>query len=141
MKSKGTWAYLYRAVDPEGQPSDFLLPPHRERAGAEAFLHKAIQTPGLPEKMTLDKRGANTAASTRDNQTPKTASVLRPCQYLKNIGEQDQRAGNRLPRPLLGFNSFWAACGTSAGSEVMQAIRKGQRVTPENVRQTLAEQL
>jgi hypothetical protein len=41
---------------------------------------------------------------------------------------------------MLGFKSFWAACGTIAGSEVMHAIRKGQLATPENVRQTPAEQ-
>jgi hypothetical protein len=43
-------------------------------------------------------------------------------------------------RPILGFKSFWTACGTIAGIEVMQAIRKGQLATTETVSQTLVEQ-
>ena len=38
VKIKGKWAYLYRAVDKDGQTIDFLLTPHRDRAAAEAFL-------------------------------------------------------------------------------------------------------
>jgi transposase-like protein len=38
VRSKGQWKYLYRAVDKEGRPVDFLLTPHRESAAAaEAF--------------------------------------------------------------------------------------------------------
>jgi hypothetical protein len=41
---------------------------------------------------------------------------------------------------MLGFKSFWAACCTIAGMEVMHAIRKGQLLTPENGSYTPAEQ-
>ena len=34
VKIKGKWAYLYRAVDKDGQTLDFLLTPHRDRAAA-----------------------------------------------------------------------------------------------------------
>jgi transposase-like protein len=53
---------LYRAVDRDGQTVDFLLTPQRDKAAAEAFLHKAIRTQGLPEKITIDRSGSNTAA-------------------------------------------------------------------------------
>ena len=43
VKIKGKAAYLYRAVDKEGQTIDFLLTPTRDRNAAEAFLHKAIR--------------------------------------------------------------------------------------------------
>src|SRR5215468_1699963 len=62
VKIKGKWAYLYRAVDKEGHTIDFLLTPTRDRDAAGAFLHKAICSQGLPEKITIDKSGANTAA-------------------------------------------------------------------------------
>ena len=57
-----------------------------------------------------------------------------------NIIEQDHRAVKWLTRPMLGFKSFWAACCTIAGIEVMHAIRKGQLKSTEEVCPTPAEQ-
>jgi putative transposase len=61
---------------------DFLLTPRRDNAAAEAFLCKAIRAQGLPEKITIDQSGSNTAAITRYNKTPKTAIVIRHSKYL-----------------------------------------------------------
>jgi len=140
VKIKGKWAYLYRAVDQEGHTIDFLLMPNRDRDAAEAFLRKAIRTQGLPEKITIDKSGANTAAITHYNKTYKTTIVIRHSKYLNNMVEQDHRAVKRLTRPMLGFKSFWAARCTIAGMEVMHAIRKGQLISRGNAPQTRAEQ-
>ena len=140
VKSKGKGVYLDHAVDTEGQTIDFLLTPHRDRDAIEAFLHKAIRSQGLPEKIPLDKSGAHRAAMTRYNKTHKTTIVLRHCQYLNNVVEQDHRAVKRLTRPMLGCKSFWVACCMIAGIEVRQAIRKGQLAATENARQTPAEQ-
>ncbi len=129
MKIKGKSAYLYRAVDKAGHTIDFLLTPTRDRDAAAAFLHKAIRKHGLPEKITIDQSGSNTAAITHYNQTPKTAIVIRHSKYLNNLIEQDHRAVKRLVRPMLEFKSFWAARCTIAGIEVMHAIRKGQLET------------
>src|SRR3989475_12838005 len=125
VKIKGKWAYLYRVVDKEGHTIDFLLTPTCDRDAAEAFLRKAVRTQGLPEKITIDKSGANTAAITHYNKTHKTAIVIRHCKYLNNIVEQDHRAVKRITGPMLGFKSFWAARCTIAGIETMHAIRKG----------------
>ena len=76
VKIKGQWAYLYRAVDKEGQTVDFLLSPQRDRAAAEAFLRKAICHHGLPEKITIDQSGSNMAAITHYNKIHKTAIVF-----------------------------------------------------------------
>src|SRR3954463_15827947 len=140
VKIKGNWAYLYRAVDKDGHTIDFLLTPNRDRDAAEAFLRKAIRTQGLPEKITIDRSGSNTAAIRHYNKLHKTAIVIRQSKYLNNLVEQDHRAVKRLTHPMLGFKSFWAACCTIAGIEVMHAIRKGQLLTPENTPQTPAEQ-
>jgi len=140
VKIKGKGAYLYRAVDKDGHTIDFLLTPTRDRGAAEAFLRKAIRTQGLPEKLTIDQSGSNTAALTRYNRTHRTAIILRHCKYLNNVVGQDHRAVKRLTRPTLGFKSFWAARCTIAGIEVMHAIRKGQLVTTENVPPSPAEQ-
>ena len=140
MRIKGKWAYLYRAVDKEGHTIDFLLTPTRDQDAAEAFLHKAIRPQGLPEKITIDRSGANTAAITRYNQTHKMTIIIRHSKYLNNIVEQDHRSVKRLTRPMLGFQSFWAARCTIADMEVMHAIRKGQLMTPGRSLQTPAEQ-
>ncbi len=116
------------------------MTPNRDRDAAEAFLRKVIRTQGLPEKITIDRSGANTAAMKRYNKTHQTAIVIRHSKYLNNIVEQDHRAVKRLTHPMLGFKSFWAARCTIAGMEVMHAIRKGQLMATGNTPQTPAEQ-
>ena len=128
VKIKGKWAYLYRAVDKAGQTIDFLLTPNRDRDAAEAFLRKAIHHQGLPEKITIDQSGSNTAAIIQYNRTHKTEIVIRQSKYLNNLVEQDHRAVKRVVRPMLGFESFWSARCTLAGIEVMHALRKGQLI-------------
>ena len=119
---------------------DFLLTPQRDRAAAEAFLRKAIHHQGLPEKITIDQSGSNTAAIRHYNKGYKTAIGIRQSKYLNNVIEQDHRAVKRIVRPMLGFKSFWSARCTIAGIEVMHAIRKGQIETTGTVSQTPAEQ-
>ena len=140
VKIKGKSAYLYRAVDKEGHTIDFLLTPTRDQDAAEAFLRKAIRTQGLPEKITIDQSGSNTAAITHYNKIHQTTIVIRHSKYLNNLVEQDHRAVKRVVRPMLGFKSFWAARCTIAGIEVMHAIRKRQLLTSENAPHTPAEQ-
>jgi putative transposase len=127
-------------VDKEGQTVDFLLTPQRDREAAEAFLRQAIRQQGLPEKITIDRSGANTAAIKRYNKTHKTAVIIRHSKYLNNIVEQDHRGVKRLTCPMLGFKSFWAARCTIAGIEVMHTIRKGQLMSIGEEPQTPAEQ-
>ena len=43
IKVKGTWMYLYRAVDKTGQTVDFYLSRKRDVAAAKAFLRKAMR--------------------------------------------------------------------------------------------------
>ena len=89
VRVKGHWKYLYRAVDKAGQTVDFLLTAHRDRAAALRFLRKAIRSQGLPEKITIDKSGANTAAIESYNTEQETPIEIRQCKYLNNLIEQD----------------------------------------------------
>ena len=129
---KGQWKYLYREVDKAGHSVDFLLTAKRDRKAALRFLRKAIDQCGLPDKITIDKSGANTAAVERYNAEHDAGIELRVAglgpqvKYLNNIVEQDHRAIKRLTRPMLGFKSFWSAAITLAGIELMHMIRKGQ---------------
>ena len=54
IKVRGKWAHLYRCVDKEGQPIDFLLSEHRDSAAAKRFLAQAVTKRGVPQQITLD---------------------------------------------------------------------------------------
>src|SRR4029078_2126550 len=101
VKIKGKSAYLYRAVDKEGHMIDFLWTPTRDRDAAAAFLHKAIRTQGLPEKITIDKSGANTAAITHYNKTHNTTMTIRHPKYLNNLVEV-RFVGQKPNTPVFG---------------------------------------
>ena len=126
IRVKGQWKYLYRAVDKAGRTVDFLLTAKRDRKAASRFLRKAIDQCGVPQKITIDKSGANTAAVESYNTEHDAGIELRQVKYLNNIVEQDHRAIKRMTRPMLGFKSFWSASITLAGIELMHMIRKGQ---------------
>ncbi len=140
VKVKGQWKYLYRAVDKECQTIDFLLTARRNQQAAKRFLQKSIRSHGIPEKITIDKSGANKAAIGSYNAEQETGIELCQGKYLNNIVEQDHRAIKRVIRPMLGFKSFRAAHRTLAGIEVMHMIKKGQMVEGEGQEQTPPEQ-
>ena len=128
VKVGGQWKYLYRAVDRDGNTVDFLLRAKRDHAAARALFERAIDLHGVPEKITIDKSGANTAAITSIQADSGLPIEMRQSKYLNNIVEQDHRAVKRITRPMLGFKTFRCARILLAGIEVMHMIRKGQLV-------------
>jgi putative transposase len=91
IKVKGTWKYLYRAVDKEGRPVDFLLTAQRDKAAAMRCFDKAMEHIAVPDKVTMDQSGANKAAIDEINTDRKIRIVVRQVKYLNNIVEQDHR--------------------------------------------------
>jgi len=65
VKVKGKWKYLYRAVDKSGATVDFLLTDRRDLKAAKRFFQKAIGSSGIPQKINIDRSGANKAAIIR----------------------------------------------------------------------------
>ena len=126
VKVAGQCKYLYRAVDRDGHTINFLLRAKRDCAAARSFLEQAIGLHDVPEKITIDKSGANTAAILSVNADSGTDIELRQSKYLNNIVEQDHRAIKRVVRPMLGFKSFRCARVLIAGIELMHMIKKGQ---------------
>ena len=61
IKVKGKWTYLYRAVDRDGQTLDFLLSERRNLSAARRFFKRAIAVNGVPDRVVIDKSGANLA--------------------------------------------------------------------------------
>jgi transposase-like protein len=97
-------------------------------------LRKVIKWNGTPEKITIDKSGANTAAIESQITEEGAGIEIRQIKYLNNIVEQDHRAIKRLVWPMLGFKSFGSATVTLAGVEPMHMIRKGHSETTGEMR-------
>ena len=95
-------------------------------AAARAFFERAIGLYDVPDKIAIDKSGANTAAIVSIQADSDLAITLRQSKYLNNIVEQDHRAIKRVARPMLGFKTFHCARIIIAGIETMHMIRKGQ---------------
>lgn len=106
IRVKGQWKYLYRAVDTADHTIDFLLTAKRDAAAALRFFRKAIRQHAVPEIVTIDKSGANTAALTtlHANRPEEGLITVRQNKYLNNLVEQDlcgyQRGGDQ-PTPTL----------------------------------------
>ena len=128
IKVNGQWKYLYRAVDKAGKTVDLLLTARRDKKAAMRFFEKAMRANEVPEKVTMDKSGANKAAIDQIIENKEIAIVVRQVKYLNNIARQDHRAIKRVTPPMLGFKSFRAAAKVLAGIELMHMIRKGQMV-------------
>ena len=122
----GKWKYLYRAVDRAGDTVDFLLTAKRDKAAARRFLERAINLHSVPEKLTIDKSGANTAAIESVEADACVDILMRQNKYLNNIIEQVHRAVKRATQPMRGFKSFWSARILIGGIETMHMIHKGQ---------------
>jgi putative transposase len=126
VKVGGQWKYLYRAVDRDGHTVDFLLRAKRNHAAARAFFERTIGLHDVPERITTDKSGANTAAIVSIQADSDLPIEMRQSKYRNNLVEQDHRAIKRITRPMLGFKSFRCARILIAGIETMHMIRKGQ---------------
>lgn len=131
IRVKGRWTYLYRAVDRDGQTLDFMLSERRDLAAARRFFKQAMAANGVPDRIVIDKSGANLAGLQAVNVILKFTNSgrtieIRQAKYLNNILEQDHRFIKRITRPMMGFKAFHSAAATIAGIETAHLIRKGQ---------------
>ncbi|MGK8236512.1 IS6 family transposase [Roseovarius sp. MS2] len=131
IKVKSKWTYLYRAVDRDGQTLEFLLSERRDLSAARRFFKRAIGTNGVPDRIVIDKSGANLTGLQAVNAILKFTGnghtiEVRQVKYLNNILEQDHRFIKRNHRPTMGFKAFHSAAATLAGIETAHMIRKGQ---------------
>lgn len=81
-KVRGVWKYLYRAVDKKGKTVDFLLAAKRDMAAAKRFFGKAMGANGDPDKVAMDKSGANKTAINAINVGRDKPMLVRKVKYL-----------------------------------------------------------
>jgi putative transposase len=131
IQVKGKWTYFYRAVDKCGKILDFMLYEHRDEAAASAFFARTIENNGWPEKVVVDKSGANLTGLQNTNwllllQGWFWLIEILQVKYLNSMIEQDHRFIKKLTCPMKGFKSYQSASATRDGIEVAHMIRKRQ---------------
>jgi putative transposase len=108
IKLKGLSVYLYRVVD-------FMLSEKRHEPAIRVFFEKAIGSSGIPDKVTIDKSGANKAAIDTINLHLALIFMLtgvfiqisiRQIKYLKNIVGKDHRFVKKITKKMKGFKAF-----------------------------------
>jgi transposase-like protein len=106
VKVGGTWHYLYRAIDRNGNLVDSLLSKNRDLTAAKKFFTQAKEVTGCtPHRVTTDGHGAYPRAI---RQVLGRKVVHRTNRYLNNRMEQDHRGIKQRYYPMRGFGSFAA---------------------------------
>lgn len=130
IKIKGQKAWLYRAVDKQGNSVDFMLSDTQDQEAAERFFKKSLKKPAnsQPEKITTDQHLAYPAAITAmksDKVLPDTVEH-RKKKYLNNRIESDHARLKQRLKPMRGFKTFQSAACAIAGMEAMLMLKKRQ---------------
>ncbi len=131
IKVKGKWAYLYRALDKDGNTIDFYLSSTRSINAAKRFLSKALRSipeHAHPDTINTDRNPtyAKALAKLQEEGLCSLALEHRQIKYLNNIIESDHGKLKRLIKPTLGFKAMKTAYATIKGFEVMRMFKKGR---------------
>lgn len=108
-----------------------MLSEHRDEGAATSFFTRTLSNNGIPEKVVIDKSGANLAGLQNMNVFLmlngwfQFIDILQ-VKYLNNIIEQDHRFIKKITRPMKSFKAFHSASATLEGIEVAHMIRKNQ---------------
>ncbi len=112
IKIKGKDAYLYKAVDSEGNTLDFYISEHRDKDAAKKFFKKALRAmhDQQPKGITTDKYGATEVAIIEEQyyRDLSCKTQHRMTKYLNNIIEQDHRFIKRKVKP--GYSLIYPHC-------------------------------
>lgn len=108
---------------------------------AKCFFERTINLHDVPEKITIDKSGANKAAVDGLIDGCGLSIELGQSKYWNNPIEQGHRAIKRHTWPMMGFKSFGSAGKRIAGIETMHMIKKGHMSCPEGSTLSAADQL
>jgi transposase, IS6 family len=136
VKVGGQWAYLYRAIDKNGEAIDFMLSQRRTAKSARRFLGKALKLREEcpPETINTDQNeayGKAIRALKRAGELDKGVQH-RQVKYLNNRLEANHGALKWLINPARGFKTLPTASATIKGFEVMRMVRKRQYLMLES---------
>ena len=116
----GKWAYIYRAIDQNGQVVDAYFSERRNAKAAQAFFERAIdETAVTPVQVTTDKAAC---------YPPALRVVLphvehRRSKYLNNGLERDHQHLKQRLSPMRGFKQATSADIIARGHACVQNLR------------------
>jgi len=121
VKVAGTWRYVYRAVDQQGQVIDVFVSAKRDADAASTFFTAALTAHGEPVEVTTDK--SPTLAKTIRDLAP--AARHDTTQYANNSIENDHGRLKARLRPMRGLQHDRTASVIIRGQAFMQNLRRG----------------
>lgn len=149
IKVRGTWMYLYRAIDSVGDTVEFFFSENRDLVAAKRFLRKALACHGRPGRIVIDGSQTNREAilkcdgesrlQDRSRRSLKPIGI-RQSPYLNNHIEQDHRRIKHRVCSMLGFKSPMSAAIILSGIEMLHMMRKRQARSAFNPTPSLKEQ-
>jgi hypothetical protein len=140
LKVRGKWAYLYRAIDRDGNLIDATLSEHRNLAAAKAFFRSAKATIGYrPDRVTTDGHGSYPYPRAIRTMLGRTVRH-RTSAYLNNRLEQDHRGIKGRIRCMRGFKSDQSAahfCREHGGlRDLLRCRRRLNQSVPATTRRS-----
>jgi putative transposase len=108
-----------------------MLSEHRDEEASTRFFKKSIESNGWPDKVVIDKIGANYAGLMNINTVLFLYGLtcfidIIQIKYLNNIVEQYHRFIKKITKPMMNFKSFHSAFSNLSGIELAHMIRKKQ---------------
>jgi len=122
VRLSGTWTYIYRAIDQDGQVIDAYFSQRRNAAAARTFFERAITETGVvPERVITDKAKC---------YPPALRAILpgvehRRSKYLNNELERDHQHFKQRVYSMRGFKNAVAAATLCRGHALIQNLRNG----------------
>ena len=104
VKVRGSWVYLYRAVDKAGWTVDFFLSRNRDVNAAKTFLRNAMKNRRTPTKITLDAYAASHRAvreMKENGELPRRVKV----RFALSAAEDVEAKIVAAHDPVLAFNN------------------------------------
>ena len=101
---RGSWVYLYRAVDKAGWTVDFFLSRNRDGNAAKTFLRNAMKNRRTPTKITLDAYAASHRAvreMKENGELPRRVKV----RFALSAAEDVEAKIVAAHDPVLAFNN------------------------------------
>lgn len=118
----GKWAYLYRAIDEQGQVVDAYFSVRRNAAAARAFFARAIASTGAtPRRITTDKARCSPPAL----RATLPDAEHRASKYLNNGVERDHGHLKQRLRPMRGFKQATSADTVARGHALIRNLQNG----------------